>query len=168
MLVELARTLHLYAGASEVPVRARAANEPKYALSGAHSRQRPCYARLSSENPLAIGTSIFSRGQAYVALSKVKTLDGVHLINLDSGQIKAQDSSRIEYNHLRSLYRPDLANLSIKWKRIKKVADNEWALRTIISNIQENVDNSIKRKTMHRKRKKNIKSQYLPSFLYKK
>ncbi|GBP93528.1 hypothetical protein EVAR_66225_1 [Eumeta japonica] len=103
---------------------------------------------------LGIGISIFSRGQAYVALSRVKTLDGVHLINLDPSQIKAQDSSIAEYNRLRSLYRPDLANLSINRKRFKKVADNEWAMHTIISNIQENVDSSIKKKTMQRKRKK--------------
>ncbi|GBP62752.1 ATP-dependent DNA helicase PIF1 [Eumeta japonica] len=102
---------------------------------------------------LDIGTSIFSRGQAYVALSRVKTLDGVHLINLDPSQMKAQDSSILEYNRLRSLYRLDFANISINRKRIKNVANNEWAMRTIISNIQENVDNSIK-KTMQRKRKK--------------
>ena len=46
---------------------------------------------------LDIGTSIFSREQAYVALFRVKTLDGVHLINLDPSQIKAQKSSIIEH-----------------------------------------------------------------------
>ncbi|GBP44128.1 hypothetical protein EVAR_81449_1 [Eumeta japonica] len=103
---------------------------------------------------LDIGTSIFSKGQPYVALSRVKTLDGIHLINLDPNQIKAQDSSIVECNRLRSLYRPDLSNLSINRKHIKKVADIKWAMRTIISNIQENVDNSIKKKTMQWKRKK--------------
>ncbi|GBP71844.1 ATP-dependent DNA helicase PIF1 [Eumeta japonica] len=53
---------------------------------------------------LDIGTSIFSRRLAYVALSRVKTLDGVHLINLDPTQIKAQDSATVEYNRLRSLF----------------------------------------------------------------
>lgn len=63
---------------------------------------------LSLDNAIIdIGSSVFSRGQAYVALSRVKTINGVHLINLDPSQIKAQESSIVEYNRLRSLYRPD-------------------------------------------------------------
>lgn len=69
---------------------------------------------------LDIGSSIFSKGQAYVALSRVKTINGLHLINLDPSQIKAQESSIIEYNRLRTLYRPDLASLSVNRKRVKK------------------------------------------------
>ena len=68
-----------------------------------------------------------------------------------SSQIKAQESSIIEYNRLRTLYRPDLTNLSICRKRVKKIADNEWAMRSNISNIQENVKNSTKNKTIQRK-----------------
>ena len=55
---------------------------------------------------------------------------------------------------MRTLYRPDLANLSICRTRVKKFADNEWAMRSNISNIQENVENSTKNKTIQRKRRK--------------
>lgn len=55
---------------------------------------------------LDIGSSIFSKGQAYVGLSRVKTSDGVHLINLDQSQIKAQESSIAEYNRLRTYIIP--------------------------------------------------------------
>lgn len=48
------------------------------------------------------------------------TLDGVHLINLDTSRIKAQESSIVEYNRLRMLYRTELAKLSINRKRIKE------------------------------------------------
>lgn len=46
--------------------------------------------------------------KAYIALSIVKILSRVHLINFDSNQIKAQETATIEYNRLRSLYFPDL------------------------------------------------------------
>ena len=39
-------------------------------------------------------------------------------------------------------------------KTCKKIAYNEWAMRSNISNIQENVENSTKNKTIQRKRKK--------------
>ena len=39
-------------------------------------------------------------------------------------------------------------------KTCKKIADNEWAMRSNISNIQEIVENSTKNKTIQRKRRK--------------
>lgn len=67
---------------------------------------------LSLNNALIdIGSSVFSCGQAYVALFRVTRLEGVHLINLDYGNIKAQKSAIDEYNRLRSTYRPDLPNI---------------------------------------------------------
>jgi len=73
---------------------------------------------------LDIGSSVFTKGQTYVGFFRVKTLDGVHLINLDPSQIKAQESS-IEYNRLRTLYHHNLAKLSINRKRVKKNPDTE-------------------------------------------
>ena len=77
-------------------------------------------------------------------------LDGIHLILVKLKHKKVL----IEYNRLRTLYCPDLANLSICRKRVKKIEDNEWTMRFNISNIQENVENSTKNKTIQRKRRK--------------
>ncbi|XP_045763660.1 ATP-dependent DNA helicase PIF1-like [Maniola jurtina] len=103
---------------------------------------------------LDLGSSIFSRGQAYVALSRVKTMDGVHLINLDPSQIKAQESSINEYNRLRTLYRPDLDKLSVNRKRVRKNPDLEWTVRSHINILQENIENGTEKKTVQHKRKK--------------
>ncbi|KAK2578783.1 hypothetical protein KPH14_008886 [Odynerus spinipes] len=47
---------------------------------------------------LDIGSSIFSRGRAYVALSRVKSIEGVHIINFDPSQIKAQEGNAFLVN----------------------------------------------------------------------
>lgn len=73
-----------------------------------------------------VGSSIFTCGQSYVALSRVTSIDGVHLINFDSMQVKAKDSAIVEYNRLRSLYRPDLSNLARTRIRVRKVKDRAW------------------------------------------
>ena len=59
------------------------------------------------------GNSIFSCGQIYVALSRVTTLNGLHLINYDPSSVKANELAIIEYNRLRTQYRPDLININI-------------------------------------------------------
>jgi len=100
---------------------------------------------------LDIGSSVFTKGQAYVGLSRVKTLDGVHLINLDPSQIKAQENSIVEYNRLRTLYRPDLTKLSISRKCIKKIPDTEWAIYPNILKVQENIINDEGKKKKTRK-----------------
>lgn len=59
------------------------------------------------------GNSIFSCGQVYVALSRVTTLEGLHLINFDPFSVKANELAVIEYNRLRRRYRSDLEQMLI-------------------------------------------------------
>lgn len=59
-----------------------------------------------------IGKSIFSCGQTYVALSRVCSLKGLHVINFDTKNIKAQAVANKEYNRLREKYRPDLGKMT--------------------------------------------------------
>ena len=50
---------------------------------------------------------------AYVALSRVRTLSGVHLIEFDQYSIFVCSKSLQEFNRLRGLYRPDLPTYKI-------------------------------------------------------
>lgn len=74
-----------------------------------------------------IGNTVFTCGQAYVALSRVSSLEGLHLINLDPKSIKAQSTAIIEYNRLRRMYRPDLCALQAPMLQGQKVIDRSWA-----------------------------------------
>lgn len=51
-----------------------------------------------------IGDRIFCTGQVYVALSRVTSLDGVRIININPASVKAESSAIIEYNRLRNKY----------------------------------------------------------------
>ncbi|CAH2097416.1 unnamed protein product [Euphydryas editha] len=103
---------------------------------------------LSLSNALMdIGSAVFTSGQAYVALSRVTSLGGLHLINVDFGSIKAQESSICEYNRLRSIYRPDLSKI-VKLNPPRKTdRDREWALRKTVAEAQEIVPAKNKRKS---------------------
>ena len=84
---------------------------------------------LSLQNAVVeAGNSIFTCGQIYVALSRVTTLQGLHLINYDPSSVKAQESAIIEYNRLRKKYRPDLITISISKNRVRNVRDAVWAV----------------------------------------
>ena len=56
-----------------------------------------------------------------MALSRVTSLDGLHLINFDPRSVKALDSAILEYNRLRIQYRPTLERFSVTKQRSKKV-----------------------------------------------
>lgn len=109
---------------------------------------------LSLSNALMdIGSAVFTSGQAYVALSRVTSLGGLHLINVDFGSIKAQESSICEYNRLRSIYRPDLSKIETSKPPRKAHRDREWALRKTVAEAQEVVPEKKKRKTTYKNKK---------------
>ena len=58
-----------------------------------------------------LSQEVFGDGMAYVALSRVRTLSGLHLITLDPGCIRANNPCIGEINRLRSKYRPDLPEI---------------------------------------------------------
>jgi hypothetical protein len=95
---------------------------------------------LSLNNAMMdIGSSVFTCGQAYVALSRVTSLGGLHLINVNFSSIKAQEIAIAEYNRLRSIYRPDLSTLEVTkpQRRNKRDRDREWVLSKAVAEVQE-------------------------------
>jgi len=82
---------------------------------------------MSLENCIVdVGNSIFSCGQTYVALSRVNSLKGLHLISFDPSNIKAQIAAIKEYNRLRAKCRPDLNKIPLKHNQNIHVKDIIW------------------------------------------
>ena len=73
-----------------------------------------------------IGSSVFSCGQSYVALSRVTNLAGLHLINFDPRAIKALNSAITEYTYLRKTFVPRLPSLHVNKKKLLHVPDTQW------------------------------------------
>ena len=67
-----------------------------------------------------IGTATFGYGMAYVALSRVKTLSGLHLIDFERSKITCDPKAVSEYNRLRALYTPNLGQISVQQHRVKR------------------------------------------------
>ena len=55
-----------------------------------------------------LSNKVFSPGMAYVALSRVRSLDGLYLTDFDPSSIMVSNSCLEEINRLRSIYRKDL------------------------------------------------------------
>jgi len=58
-----------------------------------------------------IGDSTFAAGMAYVALSRVKTLCGLHLIDFERNKVTCDQKAVTEYNRLHALYTPHLRQI---------------------------------------------------------
>ncbi|KAL7307796.1 hypothetical protein TKK_0000118 [Trichogramma kaykai] len=83
---------------------------------------------LSLKNAVVeAGNEIFENGQTYVALSRVTSREGLHLINFDPSKIKACNLAIIEYNRLKKEFRPDLPQFNHVHIMSKyKIRDNKW------------------------------------------
>lgn len=73
-----------------------------------------------------IGNSTFTHGQSYVALSRVTSLEGLHIINFDPNSVSAHNQAIQEYNRLRLKYRPDLELITVATSKKKKAKDQVW------------------------------------------
>ena len=67
-----------------------------------------------------LSNRIFCSGMAYVALSRVRSLDGLYLTDFDPASIIVSTDSLEEANRLRSSYRNDLPCYEIPGKRLRK------------------------------------------------
>ena len=83
-----------------------------------------------------LGTTVFSDGQAYVGLSRVSTLEGLHLINFNPASVKAHSGAIAEYNQLRSLFKSQLPQIDSSEKMAVKIHDRRWAIPNIIDDVQ--------------------------------
>ena len=57
------------------------------------------------------GPTTFGPGMIYVGLSRITTLHGLHLVDLDRTKIVSDNKAITEYNRLRQLYTPHLGDI---------------------------------------------------------
>ena len=67
-----------------------------------------------------LSDKVFCAAMAYVALSRVRSLAGLHLLAFDPKSIIVSNRSLEEYNRLRKAYRPDLPQYTISVQRLPK------------------------------------------------
>ncbi|XP_018308806.1 LOW QUALITY PROTEIN: ATP-dependent DNA helicase PIF1-like [Mycetomoellerius zeteki] len=93
---------------------------------------------LSLQNAVMdLGNNVFSCGQAYVALFRVTSLDGLHLINFDPSSVFASEKTIIEYNRLKRIHNLESGMITISKQRYCRVKDVSWRLSKIITSVQE-------------------------------
>ena len=60
-----------------------------------------------------LSSKVFSDGMSYVALSRVKTLSGLHLVAFEDTSIRVSAGCIKEINRLRSCYRSDQPHIEV-------------------------------------------------------
>src|SRR5436190_5827451 len=84
-----------------------------------------------------IGNAVFSCGQIYVALSRVTSSEGLHLINYDPSSVKASEEAIVEYNRLKRIHDPNVEMITVSDECHRKVKDVLWALPKIVTSVQK-------------------------------
>ena len=92
-----------------------------------------------------LSSKVFADGMAYVALSRVKSLLGLHLISLDKDSIRVNRKSIMEINRLREMYRKDLPLYDVPAPRTRSKRKLTGTSEQIEPNAKKRrVDNPIK------------------------
>lgn len=74
-------------------------------------------------------------------MSRLTSLEGLHLINYDPLCVKASVEAIIEYNRLKQIYKSEAEMIPVSKQKIRKVRDNPWTLSKILSSVQEPHEN---------------------------
>ena len=106
-----------------------------------------------------LSEQVFSVGMAYVALSRVKTLSGLHLVAFDPKSIMVSESGLIEVNRLRHTYRSDLPLYSIP---VKPKMRNKRKLTGTTSTDQPATKKPRLAKTSPNNTKKPVQGDHVP------
>lgn len=77
------------------------------------------------------GSHNFATGQVYVALSRVTSLEGLHLINYDPSKILVDKTAILEYNRLRKKYQPGMEMYDLPERQLRdpNYLEQEWSNR---------------------------------------
>jgi len=59
------------------------------------------------------GSACFGPGMIYVGLSRITSLQGLHLVDIDKKKVKCDKKALTGYNRLRKLYTPQIGELSV-------------------------------------------------------
>jgi len=93
---------------------------------------------LSLQNAIMdIDNSVFSCDQVYIALSRVTSLDRLHLINFDPSSVFASEKAIIEYNRFKRMHEPESEMINISKDRYCKIKHVPWTLSKIIISVQK-------------------------------
>jgi len=104
---------------------------------------------------MELSDDVFSPGMAYVALSRVKRLENLHLIAFKPESVMVSQKCLQEVNRLRQTYRPDLPQYSLPATGTQK---RKRTMAGVCNSEPSNMPNTKRVKTSTRKRKAEPKS----------
>ena len=76
----------------------------------------------------AMMDQVFCAGKAYVALSRVRKLENLHLVSFSPQSIKVSTKCLQEIDRLRQTYRPDMAQYAVPREEIRVKQICKWKL----------------------------------------
>ena len=104
-------------------------------------------------------SEVFCRGMAYVALSRVKQLENLHLIAFHEEAIKVSSKYLQEINHLRQTYRPDVPQYTIPRQCTTQTRKHKFAGSLSTTTTESPSAKWSKRSTVKRKAPAPVPSQ---------
>ena len=87
-----------------------------------------------------VGSGIFECGQTYVALSRVKSLDGLYLTSFDVSRIRINKKVKIFYEELKLYFDSSTNNCEIYVPLV--ITESESLIQEINNNINNNNSNN--------------------------
>ena len=107
-----------------------------------------------------LSDQVFCAGMAYVALSRVKKLEKLHLVSFQPQVIKASPMSLQEINRLRQIYCPDLPQYTVQHTKSRA----QKRKRKLTASLLSHLPNKKGPKLVGKKRKTSTKNAVKPPY----